>query len=325
VYLLLWVSTLLCSEFKLPGSEIRAFEDLSIQKFAKGYAVTSRAESCVVLVAHDGKVIARYNKAGNGPLELSNPVYLGYYQKQHVVLTQEKFLIWFDDRLIPQKGRSERIDGSFVGSLPLYGIPTNAGWYWIHSGLAFTDLISVVQLTGSGFKRLKTMFPQPLSFKEIEKSPAFLQKLTHTNFQISIHNSKVFRSTLAVPLDKDEYIVDVYNTFKHDPQPDIVLTADIQSLAIFRNNSKCLLGPSIGFNDGFIVTWQGKTNASDKNLTLFADYFSSKGGFLKRLKLESPIFPCLNSAEAFMFKESGDSENLLRFTSVKELQDLLGQ
>lgn len=309
---------LVLSEFQIGAKEVGVFRPSSIHKHEDGYVISSRSEGILAIFDEHGKRIARYAKAGSGPLELDQHAYLGFHNGFHVVVNGNARIIAFDMGLNPQKDKYRKLPGELSQNVFLYGLVSSNKWLWVQSGISLQSHL-VHTASYAGRWNTQKSFPQKFTESDIRKKSDYL-RLSRKNYRLDVHNTTGFLSGLSVPMDEDYYSVEVYSDITKN-EITMVLEADVrdQPQATPRMPVRGFVKNGFVFSDGFAVQWKGKDKKTDKALTTYIDFFKPDGAFRLRRQIESPLYPCINAPEAFLFKERKGTEHFIRVSSIASI------
>jgi len=133
---------------------VYACASLRAHKMGKNYALSSAIDNTVLLLDGDGRLIAKYDKKGQGPGELNAPFIMGVWDKEIFVASKNRRLMVFDDRLNLLERDLPPLPQMITGGTALGAKRFLVGTH-LHFGHWFTELI----LTDVGWESGKTYFP----------------------------------------------------------------------------------------------------------------------------------------------------------------------
>lgn len=276
---------------------IDVFKDMLISKEGPNLLLVSSVDRRIALADAKGKIVAAYDKKGDGPTEINTPIYLGKYRGKFLILSHWNRLLLFDDHLAPTFLSKLELPGDTTFYL---GVNRTDGWYWIYRGFSRSpDLVVSVQAKkpGNGFEVVKRLHPQPKT-----QIPGLAMA---TNNFIWVHNNQIFKTVNAV-LD-NEYEVMLLSNLT-DELPTLVLTSDLTGFVPIFKDRPAIAGVNAAFSfpDGYLVRFGAKERETQKLPDSYVDVFDKKGGFRKRVKGGDDLMPCINSPNAYVYLDVDD-------------------
>lgn len=278
---------------------IGIYKGIYVIKEGDQYLLVSGVEDTIALADAKGRIVAVYNKKGDGPEDIKVPIYLGRYQNSSIFLSHWNRLLAFDKNLVPTM--VGKLDERQRDTTLYLGMNQGKDWYWIYRGFSKSPdlVVSVRPRTGSsGFDILKTFHRQPRG-NEIPGLPFGHQNL------IWIHNNRAFKTDNAVI--EDQYEVTLLSNLTGS-QADMVLVGDVASYADWFKDRPAKAGVNAAFifADGFLVRFTAKVKSTQKLPDPYMDAFDARGAFKKRLQGGEELLPCVNCSYAYEYREEDD-------------------
>ncbi len=302
MYTALVLSLLAAGEFSLSLDDLGFYERLQFYRAQDRYIIIARNEAGIGLSNLDGNLLRRYQKPGQGPLELQFPFLLGWDEKQILVASNGRNLVSFDFGLEPKANPLPFLPASIASKTAYCGLQSGPDTFLVMlSGLSSAEfLLHELKLDGHSWRQKAAYFKQ--------RDPHTTQmEAKSRNFRINPHAGRFFKTRFVAD---DSYEVSVHlqpDKQGEDGETVQVLQASTEDFPRQAPWYRATLSDSMKTPGGYAVIFWARPEG-EKEPIPFADSFEENGAYSRRVRLESGPIPCVNCEAIWILSEGVDGE-----------------
>ena len=287
--------------FSVDLDEVGQYETSSVFHVGDRYLFVSRNEASLVVVNSAGEVLARYEKKGPGPGELTYPVVWSCQKDEIVVVTNDRHVISFNWDLKPDTEKYPFLPVDISSEIYVCGQKQKDSYLVICGSVGkASHLVREMRFENNTWKTSHQFFPQR---KPGTSSPMEMLQ----NYRVNLHHQLLFKTVQSTT---GQYEISVHSLPTpadqgKDSEVIQMLSGDASEFPIYLFDARAFLLDGYKTIDGYALIFRAKPGSTPE---VKADLFRENGAFVKRISLDSAPIPCINTHEVFTVTERDGKE-----------------